>query len=505
MKTLISWVGFADFKDNEVSENSPNVNFHQTTQSKYDKHILLSTASDEKVGQEQEKIRVLKLRSLLDKTFRNKAGCQFDTRFLDIDDPWNLPIVYEKTASIIEEIISDDHKKTDKVHESGKSKIDIIFSSGTAIMSVAFYELYTRYPDKMSLWQGINPAYRIKGMPQFKQLERKIDVRGNIQIFDKEGGRTGKKNISDTTKPDSVKRVEKKIDRINELDSKTVLILGESGTGKELIARAIFSGSDRRRRGKNFFSVNCGQLSDTTLESRLFGHVKGAYTDAHEDTEGFFESANGGMLFLDEIGDISSKMQKSLLRAIQEQTISKVGSTKEIKVDVAVIAATNKNLHEEVEKSNFRSDLYFRLTMEGAVIETTPLRTLTIKQKRQIVNDQIKKTKDEFKTELGFSDDLMDFLLNYSYPGNFRQLIGIIKNIFFNIDENEIATISNIDRYLLYDSGTNESMKENLDEAEKEHIEKVYQQYENNASKTAKILGISRTTLNKKLKEYGIK
>ncbi|MCI0471791.1 MAG: sigma-54 dependent transcriptional regulator [Candidatus Aminicenantes bacterium] len=212
------------------------------------------------------------------------------------------------------------------------------------------------------------------------------------------------------------------IDSISQTDS-TVLISGESGTGKDLIARAIHNKSERA--GKEFISINCGALPENLLESELFGHTKGAFTDAYKDKIGLFEVAHKGTLFLDEIGDMSQKMQVKLLRAIQERKIRRVGGNDEIEVDVRIISATNKDLAEEMKNGNFRSDLFYRLNVISIRVPTLRERRddiiLLLQYFLKIYNRRFNKNIE------GIDKEALEVFLNYSWPGNIRELENFVE------------------------------------------------------------------------------
>jgi two-component system response regulator PilR (NtrC family) len=202
-----------------------------------------------------------------------------------------------------------------------------------------------------------------------------------------------------------------------------VLVTGESGTGKELVARAIH-GLSARAEGP-FVSVNCGALPDTLLESELFGHVKGAFTDARQGKKGLFEAASGGTLFLDEVGETSPPMQVKLLRALQERRIRPVGGTEEIDVDVRVIAATNAPLEALVEQKRFREDLFYRL-------QVIPIRTPSLRERREDIPLLAQHFVERFAKEMGkqvakISEEAMRQLQGFSWPGNVRQLENVIE------------------------------------------------------------------------------
>jgi len=298
----------------------------------------------------------------------------------------------------------------------------------------------------------------------------------------------------------------------------TVLITGESGTGKELIANAIHSLSNRRK--GPFIKVNCGSIPETLLEAELFGHEKGAFTGAINRRKGRFELAHKGTIFLDEIGEISPKLQVALLRVLQDKEFQRVGGEETIKVDVRIITATNKNLEEEVKKGNFREDLFYRINIIS--IHVPPLR----QRKTDIpilANFFLKKyTETHNKNIEGISEELMNLLLEYSWPGNVRELQNFMESSVIMCSEN-ILTVSSIPpnyQTKLLQPKVNLPQTHNkeldnekviyiklgatLKETEKKVIEKTLEAAEHNKSKAARILGITRKTLIMKMREYGI-
>ncbi len=282
--------------------------------------------------------------------------------------------------------------------------------------------------------------------------------------------------------------------------STTVLIQGESGTGKELIAQAIHQRSPRKN--KPFVPVNCGALVENLLESELFGHVRGAFTGASTTRAGRFETADGGTVFLDEIGDLSPATQVKLLRVLQEGDFEKVGSTTTQKVDVRVIAATNRDLKAAIRAGQFREDLYYRLNVVPIVIP--PLR-----ERRDDIPLLIQHFIGKFnrlmkKSIRTVSPDVMEILMEYSYPGNVRQLENIIEHAFVKCQGNKIEK-----RHLPTDlTGPKDDpvalalLSGNpLATLEKELIKEVLEQCQGNPQAAAKRLGISRTTLWRKLRQ----
>lgn len=277
----------------------------------------------------------------------------------------------------------------------------------------------------------------------------------------------------------------------------TVLITGESGTGKELVARAIQSQSSRHN--KPFITVSCAALPESLLESELFGHEKGSFTGAYTQKKGKFEFANGGTIFLDEIGEMSANIQVHLLRVLEEKEFTRVGGNEPIRVDVRVISATNKDLRKAIEKQEFREDLYYRLNVVN--IELPPLRER--KEDVPLLAEHFlnKFVADNRKEVTGFSPDAMEFLLDYDWPGNVRELENAIERAVI-LAKDSIITVAdlpqeNLSLVRLASTG------KNLKEVEKNHVLNVLRKAGGNYSEAARILGISRMTLYNKAKEYG--
>jgi len=281
----------------------------------------------------------------------------------------------------------------------------------------------------------------------------------------------------------------------------TVLIQGESGTGKELIARAIHYNSPQKGA---FIAVSCSVFSENLLESELFGHVKGAFTGAIRDKRGRFELAHGGTIFLDEIGDISPSIQGKLLRVLQEREFEPVGGEKTIKVNLRVLAATNKNLEKEVEEGRFREDLYYRLAM--VPIFVPPLRE-RMEDLSLLVNNLMERCSNTFKKEItDISPDAMGILLNYHWPGNIRELEGVLEYGFIKAKGNLITPGDLPQRVLkAQEIPKKENIRirlQNSRDLSKELIALTLQKTKGNKKKAAEILNISRTTLWKLMKVY---
>jgi DNA-binding NtrC family response regulator len=281
----------------------------------------------------------------------------------------------------------------------------------------------------------------------------------------------------------------------------SVLITGESGVGKELIADAIHYNSPRK--DKPFIKVHCAALSESLLESELFGHERGAFTGAIEKKRGRFELAHNGTIFLDEIGEINQNIQIKILRVLQEKKFERVGGEETIEVNVRIVSATNKDLKEEIRKGNFREDLYYRLNVVNILIP--PLRER--KEDLQILIAVFMReiAKENGKLIEGIDPKARIALYNYSWPGNVRELRNCIESSVV-LCKGSTITIDDLPSYLKSDSENyiKISLGVPLDEAEKEIIQNTLTYYKGNKSKTAEILGIGRKTLHRKLAEYGI-
>lgn len=275
----------------------------------------------------------------------------------------------------------------------------------------------------------------------------------------------------------------------------TIFIKGESGTGKELVARAIhYKGKFSRA---PFIAVNCGGIPENLLESELFGYTKGAFTGAEKNRDGFFQAANGGTIFLDEIGNASTAVQSRLLRVLQEKEVVKVGAQKAEKIDVRIIAATNSDLKEMIKKETFREDLFYRLTV--VEIDVAPLR----ERKKDIpllVDKFLFKYGVEYKDRfVKITPEALAVLERYDWPGNIRELENIIQRTVIMCDGN--IEVGHLPSSLKFNINFPEEELLPLKEMEKRYIQKVLNATENNKTKAAEILGIDRKTIRQKLSE----
>src|SRR5262245_12417394 len=332
-----------------------------------------------------------------------------------------------------------------------------------------------------------------------KALEKQKLVRSNVELkrqLDKKygfegiiGGSEPMQNVFDTMRQVSASKA-------------TVLILGENGTGKELVARAIHANSPRR--GNHFVPLNCAALSESILESELFGHEKGAFTGATQTRKGRFEYAHGGTLFLDEIGDLPAPTQVKLLRVIEYGEVFRVGSNEPLKVDVRLLAATNKDLTALVREGKFREDLYYRLKV--VTIELPPLR-----ERLEDLPVLVQSFLDEFSRQQGkksseITPAAMELLYNYDWPGNVRELRNCVESMVV-LDKDGRIDAEDVPRYVKQlaeaESPAGGVGGVNLEEKEKESIRKALALCEGNREKAAKMLGIGERTLYRKIKRYG--
>lgn len=286
----------------------------------------------------------------------------------------------------------------------------------------------------------------------------------------------------------------------------SVLILGETGTGKEYIAKRIHQLSNRK--DAPFVAIDCGALSPELAGSELFGHIKGSFTGATDNKTGHFESAKGGTVFLDEIGNLGYDIQVKLLRAIQERKIRKIGGNQEINVDIRIIAATNDDLRSSHKEGNFREDLYHRLN--EFTLKVLPLRErkedLMVFANHFLQQSNIKLNKNV----KGFNHEVQDWLVRYPWPGNLRELKNIIRRAVLLCQEDEITTkllpmdileVPVQEKEPVVESG---NFKENQMLQEKEMIQKTLLEVRYNKSKAAKLLGMDRKTLYNKMEKYGL-
>ncbi len=351
------------------------------------------------------------------------------------------------------------------------------------------YEFITKPPDIDRL------SLTIKRALEQKLLEKERDtLRGSVD----ESGVSKEKFKEIITESPSILKVFELIE-IFAPTNETVLITGETGTGKDLIAKKIHQLSPRK--DKPLVTVNLASISPTLFESELFGHERGSFTGATNERLGYFEAANGGTIFLDEIGEMPKELQGKLLRAIQYNEIYRIGSTKPLKLDIRIITATNKNLLEAVNEKEFRADLYYRLNR--GYIKLPPLRDrgedIIILSKYFL--DAGNKTYS--KKAKGFSTKVLNKLMSYSFPGNIRELENLVLNSVAKTRDNELITEIDIPDVLSEKAFTapTENTLITIDEAIKIHISKVMQYTNGNIQRAALVLGVSERTLQRRLQK----
>jgi two-component system response regulator HydG len=276
----------------------------------------------------------------------------------------------------------------------------------------------------------------------------------------------------------------------------TVLIAGESGTGKELVARAIHYNSGRA--AAPFVPVNCGAIPEELLESELFGYARGAFTGARDTRAGFFQAADGGTIFLDEVSETGLSMQVKLLRVLEDREIFMVGSRKAVSVDARVLAATNKNLRDVVAKGLFREDLFYRLNV--ITVDVPPLR-----ERGDDVLLLARRFAEKYAGELGkpaprFADGVLKAFLSHPWPGNVRELENLVQRLVLMVDR-EVIDVSDLPALMRFSVPAAAGLNRTLAEVEAEHIRKVLESVGGNKSRAAAILGIDRKTLREKLKQ----
>lgn len=285
----------------------------------------------------------------------------------------------------------------------------------------------------------------------------------------------------------------------------TVLITGESGTGKELIAGAIHFNSNRRE--GPFVKMNCAAVTETLLESELFGHEKGAFTGAYRRKEGRFRQAESGSLFLDEVSEMSLAMQAKLLRVLQEREITRVGGEEVVPVDVRLIAATNKDLIQEIEAHRFREDLYYRLNVVALAVPPLRVRIADIPLLAQHFLEEF--SRKNHKAIKGFAPRAMDHLLRYGWPGNVRELMNVVERAVVlaradYLEEKDLPLPQTASEIVAPAPEKEPAGDLPLDEVEKRTILRTLEDAGGNKSATARRLGITRRTLHMKLKKYGV-
>ncbi|HNR87748.1 MAG TPA: sigma-54 dependent transcriptional regulator [Spirochaetota bacterium] len=346
----------------------------------------------------------------------------------------------------------------------------------------------------------------------FQPLEFRLKVERNLEHAAlkkelariKEQGAVLSGGVSMVGESPVMKKLITRVKRVSRANA-TVLILGESGTGKELLARAVHEESERN--SKPFVPIDCSTLTETIIESELFGHVRGAFTGADRAKKGLLEEANGGTVFLDEIGNLSPTIQAKLLRFLQEREVKPVGSSRSVRVDVRIICATNVNLKEEMRRGAFREDLYYRLA--GIELVIPPLRE-RLEDLPFLIGHFIRKYAGDLNKKVNFIEEqALEILRNREWKGNIRELEHLIEYALIVENSDRITTGTILHILPEKSEGVaaedfDPDLEATMARLEAAHIRSVISMAGNNRSKAAKLLGISRSVLYEKLRRHGI-
>jgi len=476
MKTLISWIAQKnDFENGQFKPNGPTGSFHKYFFKDHERHILLS--GEESAQKDDRVIRFLNYMAL------NYPERVVEVRYLHIADPIDHQEIQAKVAPILA--------------ESKDDKLDIYISPGTPAMQLVWYLCHMSLGLNTTLYQTREAKFskqKDKDKPELVKVAlEKSSLPVTAMYHQEEIKRSSGDHYFLTP---SIEKVYGSAAKVAQVDAVSVLILGASGTGKENLAKYIHKNSARQ--DKPYIAINCSAFSDGLLESRLFGYKKGAFTGADKDSIGLFEQAHEGIIFLDEIGDISPYMQQSLLRVLQEKEILPLGG-KAKKVNVRVIAATNQNLPKLCEEGKFRWDLYYRLSVVELDLPTLLERGKT--DLKLLMEHFLSTKKKELHRpkKLVLDKDAQEILLNYTYPGNVRELENIISRLYVFNEERVSADVL---PKRLRQSSTEQPM--HMDFIEKEHSIHVLKHFNGVQRQTAIAIGWALNTLKSKMEKYGI-
>jgi len=423
-KILVSWIATdSDFEKGkeEVSETrSPNFLMHKYFFDKYDKHFIVSS--------ESEIVKDKKLQILIAKLKKDFPSHEIEPLFANLQDINDAEEAKQQLDVVVYPRVKN-------------CEIDVYIAAGTTSIRLAWFAAYVNW-QKVSthLIQFKTPRNgRIARIEDLKVVAIDLAISSvpvAIQIkqqsIDNKNGNEELRNEEYKTTPSMIPIYEK-AEIIARSDSR-VLICGETGTGKEHFAKYIHDHSEKRKQ-KPFIAQNCGAVTESLLQSILFGYKKGTFNEAKEDRKGLFEEANGGTLFLDEIGEIDMKMQQSLLRVLEVGKVTRVGDHKTHDIDVQIITATNRDLLQMCIEGTFRWDLYYRLAV--VEVELLPVRKRGREDIEMLLDFYLQKIASKYGTNrpvLSLSKDANNFLLNYPYYGNVRELINIGENIYVNQD-----------------------------------------------------------------------
>jgi DNA-binding NtrC family response regulator len=485
-KILVSWYSDPDFMDTEtgyvINKQGPLFEFHQYFWQGYDRHILLFPAELHRPGRPDETDRFKKLLNALQLSFEEH---KIDSRDISVSDPLDVAAIYNQLEAFIATLID--------VH------IEIYVSASLfPQMQVAWYLIGLNFKKNITVFQVRQKEYT------------KQKLRPEIIPISLDYGQSTTSLHIYTSKPENndgpfitptIQQAYSKASKIAPVDIAHCLILGDNGTGKDELASYIVKNSPRK--DKPYKVINCASISPDLLMSEIFGHVKGAFTGASEKRKGLFLEAHKGTVFLDEIGETTPEFQAALLRVLEKGEVKAVGSDKVEKVDVRVLAATNRNLDAQVENGKFRMDLYYRLSVTE--IQLPSLKELPPAELKSLIkyfNNYYFKQNFQFnrKEPLVFNSNALQILESYQYPGNIREMKNTILSLYVNCEgQVEIEDLPKRMRSKLIDKTWN------LDENEKHLITKAFNEFNGNVARMSKSLNRERHTILKKLKEYGLK
>jgi transcriptional regulator with AAA-type ATPase domain len=474
-RLLVSWIAWYndfDMEAGEVSDQSPTYNLYASGFIEpYDQHLLLST------GEEGDDRSVLLYTSIK----RNFAALG---KKIEIEYPGVIDILDHQEIKVTVERVMKPYRDW---------QIDILFSAGTTVMRMVWVLFHLEKNGfRTQLIQGVDQKMSGENKPSFRPINlRDSVVAGRLDAVEA----SREEAPSDQFIPPFLQPIYAEASEAARAQAIPILIQGPSGSGKELLARHIHRQSARHER--KMIPVNCAALGPDLLEARLFGFRKGSFTGATDSRAGYFEDAEGGILFLDEIGDISPYMQQSLLRVLQEGTITRVGETKDRHVNVRIIAATNKDLVQACEAGTFRWDLYYRL----AVVELhlPPLRDYPQADRYDFIQYFLTQRQNLSKAgvPLTLDPEVEAWLLSQEFPGNLRELDTLITRLYvFTEGRARMSDLHHIMRH------RQDPYDLSLAASEQRHIKQVLEAHGHNLSQTARALGIALNTLKNKLDKY---
>lgn len=474
---IVSWLAYNnDFgMGGAIDHNGPNGTIHSQFMNEYDKHVWLIPWQE---GDDNEKMREGHLKTYLNKCpVKEKIEC----RHVLVHDPININEVREKSETVIQELRD--------------REVEIFISPGTPAMQTAWYFIQLSHPIK--LFQTRKRIFRKQEKIEREYISIELErVSASVVVKQDLIERPSIENeyVLDTP---TLKPIYEKASKIAQTDNVTTLIVGESGTGKEHLAKYIHEQSSRKH--APFITVNCSAMGDQLLESRLFGYKKGAFTGADKDAKGLFQEANGGTIFLDEIGDISAYMQQSLLRVLQEKEVTPIGQAKPIRFDARVITATNRDLVGMCKEEKFRWDLYYRLAVADLELPSLAQRgKVELKLMTEYFLKKKKRVFDRTKV-LKMSKEAESIFYSYPFPGNIRELENLIER--FHVFCDETIQVSDLPKRVFE---PDEKFSWKWQDVEKLHIQKALEYFKWNKQRVANEIGVAYNTLQDRINKYNL-